>query len=396
MSRITVKEYFSEVLRDNELPLYKCRGCKKNLELNSIHSHIKRTACNRSFEEFKKKKKQERETPGSALCVDDEPCDLHGETTYEDGSELEDNEVGDVMATDEALDAHVETMDEGESDDDAETTDDEDAEDVCGDIFPDMLAMTEEDNEAIYLGCVADDAEDYGGDQDLRYPEWNGDKVQQYRCKLQHPLYEGPEGHCRVKLIDAIFFLLKMKHVNRLGHKVLDCFIHSLHSFLLPSNNILPPSLHLCKRVLGVDKWHKFERHVCDNEGCSGYLYDHLDRAQWKESDTCPLCNQTRFVRVGSSDQLKPRYWFIHLGLESALDDFFEDTWWVEQLGQQRDESVQGSFWASEEWRRIKGWVRDHMHEDFKPKLFSLYDLLLDWLEPYNSCQHSTGLMSIR
>ena len=68
----------------------------------------------------------------------------------------------------------------------------------------------------------------------------------------------------------------------------------------------------------------------------------------------------------------------------------------VQQLGQHRDETVQGSFWATEEWRRIKGWVHDHMHEDFKPKLFSLYDLLLDWLEPYNSCQHSTGLMSIR
>ena len=186
--------------------------------------------------------------------VDDEPCDLHGETTYEDGSALEDNEVGDVMATDEALDAHVETMDEGESDDDAETTDDEDAEDVGGDILRDMLAMTEEDNEAIYLGCVADDAEDYGEDEENRYPEWNNDKVQEYRSKLQHPLYEGPKGHCRVKLIDAIFYLLKMKHVNRLGHKVLDNFIHSLHSFLLPSNNILPPSLHLCKRVLGVWK----------------------------------------------------------------------------------------------------------------------------------------------
>jgi hypothetical protein len=390
MSEVRVKkrDFFTEVQCEDGPSVYSCKGCQKEVRESAFYSHLQRSTCGEKFLSFAKKQKAELLAPKAALYVDDEASDPYAETRDEDGSEVVDVEVPEVMAID-ALDAHVETMDEGESDD-------EDAEDVGRDMFPNMLAMTEEDNEAIYLGCVADDAEDYGGNQDLMYPEWNGDKVQEYRCKLQHPLYEAPEGHCRVKLIDAIFFLLKMKHVNRLGHKVLDCFIHSLHSFLLPSNNILPPSLHLCKRVLGVDKWHKFERHVCDNEGCSGYLYDHLDHAQWKESDTCPLCNQTRFVRVGSSDQLKPRYWFIHLGLESALDDFFEDTWWVEQLGQQRDESVQGSFWASEEWRRIKGWVRDHMHEDFKPKLFSLYDLLLDWLEPYNSCQHSTGLMSIR
>ena len=271
MSEVKVKKvaFFTQVQCENGSSMYKCLGCKQELKRKSFHGHLKRSNCGPKFAEFEKQKQQELRSGESALYVhdgvrDDEASDPYAETRDEDGSEVVDVEVPEVMAID-ALDAHVETMDEGESDD-------EDAEDVGRDMFPNMLAMTEEDNEAIYLGCVADDAEDYGGNQDLMYPEWNGDKVQEYRCKLQHPLYEAPEGHCRVKLIDAIFFLLKWKHVNRLGHKVLDTLIHSLHSFLLPSNNILPPSLHLCKRVLGVDKWHKFERHVCDNEGCSGYI----------------------------------------------------------------------------------------------------------------------------
>ncbi len=379
--------------------MYKCLGCKQELKRKSFHGHLKRSNCGPKFVEFEKQKQQELRSGESALYVhdgvtDDEASDPDVEATDNDGSQLVHNEVGDVMATDECIDALVETND-------VETTDeseDEDAEDVDGDRFADMVAATEEDNEDIYLGLVADDAEDYGEDEENRYPEWTNDKVQEYRSKLQHLLYEGPKGHCRVKLIDAIFYLLKMKHVNRSGHKALDGLIHSLHTYLLPSNNILPPSLHLCKRVLGVDKWYKFERHVCDHEGCTGYLYPHLDRAKWKEhaEDTCPMCEQTRFVTVGSSDQLKPRYWFIHLGLGSALSDFFEDSWWVQQLGQHRDETVQGSFWATEEWRRIKGWVRQHMNQEFAPKLYSLYDLLLDWLEPYNSCQHSTGVISIR
>ena len=89
-------------------------------------------------------------------------------------------------------------------------SEDEVDEDVGGGMFSNMLSMTDEDNEAIYQGCVADDAEEYGDDEDSKYPEWTANRVQEYRSKLQHPLYEGLGVHCRVNLIDAIFFLLKI------------------------------------------------------------------------------------------------------------------------------------------------------------------------------------------
>lgn len=193
--------------------------------------------------------------------------------------------------------------------------------------------------------------------------------------------------------------MLKLKHDRKLDQTALDAIISALSGYFLPKDNILPPSLHLCKRVLGVQLWHKKERHCCDNPNCVGHVYEYVDRSNWTEhsKEACPGCGESRFVevRMGSSTRLKPRYWFIHLGVKDALQDFFEDAWFTEQRGNHRDASQAGTYWGGEEYNRMKKWLHDR-DVDFDSKDHSPYDLLLDWLQPYNSCSYSTGILSIR
>ena len=113
----------------------------------------------------------------------------------------------------------------------------------------------------------------------------------------------------------------------------------------------------------------------------------------------CPECGLSRFatVNMGSCKVLKPRSWFIYLGLPDALEDFFDDDWWTAQRGKHRDVNEEGSYWGSEEYNRMKQWLQNEVREDYDDaQRFSPYDLLLDWLEPYDSCQHSTGVVSTR
>lgn len=195
-----------------------------------------------------------------------------------------------------------------------------------------------------------------------------------------------------MRLIDAIYWILKYKRQGRVEHKSIDSMLHWMANYLLPDGNLLPPSLHLCKRVLQVKSWREKERHVCDS--CDqGHLFQKRDKKHWNCDEKCPHCSETRFVllREGGVNRLRPRAWFIDLGLEDAIKSMFEDTWWTKQRGQHRDVHDEASYWASKECQRMKQTLPDFDSEKNSP-----YDLLLDWVEPYNSATHSVGLMAIR
>lgn len=179
------------------------------------------------------------------------------------------------------------------------------------------------------------------------------------------------------------------------------------YSAFLPSpGNILPSSLHMCKRILEVDQWHERERHVCDSEDCRGHLFDKLPKKDWasKKDEKCPCCQRPRFRTVikGGKEVIELNVsWYIDLGLEDAIRTFFADENWVEQRAKHRIVEP-GSYWGSPEQERMAQFFKDNLDEwgncDYSVECLdhSPYDLLLDWLEPYNSATYSVGVVALR
>jgi hypothetical protein len=202
--------------------------------------------------------------------------------------------------------------------------------------------------------------------------------------------------------VDVLFFIVKLHMDSRIDRAALNSLLHFLAKELLPVGNLLPPSLHLCKKVLGVESWRAKERHVCNSEKCVGHVFGHLDRKEWNhhKHEQCPNCHTSRFVekKIGNKEVLFPRAWYLDLGLESAIKHMFEDTWFTSQRGKHRDPDVPGSYWASPECQRMAEAIKKHMggDVDFLSEENSPYHLLLDWLEPYNSATYSVGVVAIR
>lgn len=133
-------------------------------------------------------------------------------------------------------------------------------------------------------GCYVageDSSDDEGGDYDLE------------SGKLTDSLYEG----CETSLVHMIFFLLSLKKHHNIDKTALDSIIHYISTHVLPKGHILPPSLHMCKKVLKVGTWRDKARHVCSNPNCDGFLFDHIAVKDWDKHghDTCPQCLTPRF-----------------------------------------------------------------------------------------------------
>ena len=82
---------------------------------------------------------------------------------------------------------------------------------------------------------------------------------------------------CRLTMVEAIFYLLTMKQMQRMGTTAFNQHVKFLQ-LLLPDGNILPPSLHLMRRAIGCSNWSDYEEHVCDRDGCQGGSVLHCAR----------------------------------------------------------------------------------------------------------------------
>ncbi len=73
----------------------------------------------------------------------------------------------------------------------------------------------------------------------------------------------------------------------------------------LPQGNLLPPSLYLMKKVIGVREPVDYEHHVCRND-CM--VFTDLARDQWPQhaADKCDKCGAQRFEAVGPKGVLRP------------------------------------------------------------------------------------------
>lgn len=149
--------------------------------------------------------------------------------------------------------------------------------------------------------------------------------------------------------------------------------------------------------MIDAKEWDDYEIHVCDRPKCKwGWSWPHIPRKDWKKhaDDMCPNCQGPRFVEevIGEQKRLRPHKFYIDFGVTNVVAKFFNNPEWCKQRAKHRTTEA-GSFWAGSEGRRLQN---DFGIDPFGDDMFSLYDLLIDWLNPYNSVQYSVGIFGIR
>lgn len=110
------------------------------------------------------------------------------------------------------------------------------------------------------------------------------------------PLYP----KCPISVIQAVFFLLSIKHEFTIADVAFDQILWAVW-FMLPSGTAFPRSLYLCKVMMGVRPLSDYEWHACSN----------CDRHVWGPSlpklasDCCPKCQHPRF-KPHAAEKLVP------------------------------------------------------------------------------------------
>ncbi len=113
----------------------------------------------------------------------------------------------------------------------------------------------------------------------------------------QEHMHDNVYRDSKLTLMQVIYFFLMWKREHKVGRKAMDSFINFM-DLLLPSGNILPPTLHLFQRAIKAEDWQQYELHICSREGCTGHAWEYLHPSEWlsHQEDRCPNCNEPRFT----------------------------------------------------------------------------------------------------
>ena len=117
-----------------------------------------------------------------------------------------------------------------------------------------------------------------------------------YQKHSTFPVYED----CSTTLVQmAMKFMVDLVAVKR---RTADSLCSSIKE-ALPSPNIFPPSIHLLKKVAGVECAFRYAHHVCPNDYM---VWPWLPPRSWHDhrQDACTVCGQKRFVFDGASRAL--------------------------------------------------------------------------------------------
>ena len=163
---------------------------------------------------------------------------------------------------------------------------------------------------------------------------------------------------------------------------------------LLPKNNSCPRSWYMLKRLVGYQDVKDVEYHVCVNDcHCFGRRPDKgLENSV--ATEVCPVCSEPRFTTKLTQTGVKwvPRKVFYYFELRQLIQrGFFGNKEWCGLRGTGRDE-YPGDFYSSEEAKRIDARLGGAL---FHPDN-SGYEIGMDWAQPYDFKQHSTGVVCIR
>lgn len=85
-----------------------------------------------------------------------------------------------------------------------------------------------------------------------------------YKDAQLSPLF----ANAAVCVIQAIWMLIAWKYTYNVTDTAFDALVHMLHTLFLPAGNLLPPSYHLFKAVLGIKDLSCYQWHACPAEKC--------------------------------------------------------------------------------------------------------------------------------
>ena len=144
-----------------------------------------------------------------------------------------------------------------------------------------------------------------------------------------------------------------------------------------PDGNIYPHSLHMAKKILGVQNAAECELHMCEN-GCM--LFERADRKAWRahQNDTCACCGVSRFKVVKSAKGLRllprKRYWYF--GLKHVLRYcMFADKVWCNMRATACERNEPFTYYTSPEFARLNA----DTHGLAAHKDTSVYEVGADW-----------------
>ncbi|GMH35009.1 hypothetical protein BSKO_02870 [Bryopsis sp. KO-2023] len=197
---------------------------------------------------------------------------------------------------------------------------------------------------------------------------------------------------------ETVAFFMRLKLDGKISKEIVDKICSFVANRILPKENKMPSSLHVMKKMMDVPSWEEYSRHVCTRKLClNGYTWRPLPKEKWEEHkhDKCPNCDGPRFQ--SKKGKLLPVDFYIDLKIEDVIKhDFFTDPTFCSMRGKARD-TAPGSYLAGEEASRMRGWVDSNIQSgEFDGANNSIYDVLIDWTQPFDSVHHSTGIVGLR
>ena len=198
---------------------------------------------------------------------------------------------------------------------------------------------------------------------------------------------------CATPLQEA-YFNCRLKQLKKISDEASDLnFKRTFEEFKdTPGGCYLPRSLHLAKKLLGAQKAHQIERHVCIND-C--HLFPRTVSAS-PADEACPICHSKRFkeVRNGIRTVLKPAKVFWDFGAAEQIKQMFHDKAWckLRRHGISTSENNPLDFRASPEFARLQAATHNCLSDPDN----GLYDIGFDFGHMFQFKRHSCGFLGIR
>jgi hypothetical protein len=214
-----------------------------------------------------------------------------------------------------------------------------------------------------------------------------------YRENARSPVFMG----CTTSVIQAAYLLLAWKHMFTVGDNCINALLKVIrHAFLSGVENMLPPSLHMLRRILDSPNLEDFTYHVCEDD-C--YIFpDQPPATQYEAMATsyppsqCPECLKPRFVM--KSGQWKPAKYCLYFGIARAVQKFFSMPIFCSSLGKGRDYFNTAQWWGSPDARLMNIRLGGKLFAE--NSTISPYSIGFDFAEIFTFKNWSTGLFFIR
>lgn len=169
-------------------------------------------------------------------------------------------------------------------------------------VPPDTHAQCEgqENNDQTEIGDSVGDGQ-HPSDDSVREPEFTAraTTADWYLERAGVPVCKGSPA----TVIETVFWLMSLKHEKHIGDNAFDSLLKALKYAILPQeDNYCPPSLYICRKILGIQDIEDCEVHVCSND-CHVYK-DKISRKDYKavaegpDPPCCPDCGETRFKKL--------------------------------------------------------------------------------------------------